>query len=110
MVARILETWKHLDGNLAGRSEEYEFNPKQLHPTIGMKKPPSKELMKAPSRFSVKPNIFLTSCLRTKITKNLVFPKTVSGVTQGWVANPLGVPDFSFTLSPYNCIMQHRLY
>lgn len=54
MVAKMLNTWKTFEGSFSVKSDE--FNPKQIALTLAMKAPPStEELMKAPSRFAMKP-------------------------------------------------------
>lgn len=56
MVARMLQTRQEFKGSFSGRSDVDEFNPKQIAQTIGMKEPPpTEQLMKAPSRFNMKP-------------------------------------------------------
>ena len=56
MVSRILDTRRGFEGSFSARSDVDEFNPKQIAPTLAMKAPPSTEdLMKAPSRFLLKP-------------------------------------------------------
>ena len=57
MVARMLQTRKAFEGRFSARSDVDEFNPKQIAPTLAMKAPPpTAELLKAPSRFAMKPN------------------------------------------------------
>lgn len=56
MAARMLFTRKEFQGIFSSRSDVDEFNPKQISPTLGMKEaPPTEQLLKAPSRFSMKP-------------------------------------------------------
>ena len=56
MVSRMLDTRRGFEGSFSARSDVDEFNPKQIAPTLAMKAPPSTEdLMKAPSRFLLKP-------------------------------------------------------
>ena len=45
MVAHILmcEVQSELEGNFSGRSDQDEFGPKQIAPTMGMKEPPPTE-------------------------------------------------------------------
>ena len=57
MVARMLQTRRAFEGSFSARSDVDEFNPKQIAPTLAMKAPPpTAELLKAPSRFAMKPN------------------------------------------------------
>jgi len=56
MAARMLLTRKEFQGSFSGPLDVDEFDPKQIAPTLGMKEPPpTEELMKGPSRFSMKP-------------------------------------------------------
>lgn len=56
MVARMLDLRRGFEGSFSAKSDVDEFNPKQIAPTLAMKAPPStEELMKAPSRFAMKP-------------------------------------------------------
>lgn len=56
MAARMLFTRKEFQGIFSSRSDVDEFKPKQISPTLGMKEaPPTEQLLKAPSRFSMKP-------------------------------------------------------
>ena len=56
MVARMLDTCRGSQGSFSARSDVDDFNPKQIAPTLAMKAPPpTEELMKAPSRFYLKP-------------------------------------------------------
>jgi len=55
MAARMLSTRKNFQVIFSSRSDVDEFNPKQIAPTIGMNEaPPTKQLLKASSRFSMK--------------------------------------------------------
>lgn len=56
MAARMLDTRKRFEGSFSAKSDVDDFNPKQIAPTLAMKAPPpTEELMKAPSRFAMKP-------------------------------------------------------
>ena len=55
MVAHMLKVRSEFEEKFSGRSDQDEFDPKQIAPTIGMKEPPpTEELLKAPSRFTMK--------------------------------------------------------
>lgn len=52
----MLDTSRGFEGSLSAWSDVDEFSRKQIAPTLAMKAPPSTgELMKAPSRFLLKP-------------------------------------------------------
>ncbi|KAK2564680.1 hypothetical protein P5673_012161 [Acropora cervicornis] len=56
MVYRMLDTSRGFEGSFSAWSDVDEFSPRQIAPTLAMKAPPSTgELMKAPSRFLLKP-------------------------------------------------------
>ena len=56
MVSRMLDIRRGFEGSFSAKSDVDEFDPKQIALTLAMKAPPStEELMKAPSRFSLKP-------------------------------------------------------
>lgn len=58
MVARMLDTCRGFPGSFSAKNDVNEFDPKQIAPTLAMKAPPSTdELMKVPSRFSLKPKV-----------------------------------------------------
>ncbi|XP_020616844.1 uncharacterized protein LOC110054824 [Orbicella faveolata] len=58
MVARMLHTERGFQGSFSAKNDVVEFDPKQIAPTLAMKATPStEELMKAPSRFSLKPKV-----------------------------------------------------
>ena len=55
MAAGMLSKRKEFQGIFSSRLDVNEFNPKQIAPTLGMKEaPPTEQLLKAPSRFSMK--------------------------------------------------------
>ena len=56
MVSSMLDTCRGFEGTFSGWSDVDEFSPKQIAPTLALKALPSTgELMKAPSRFLLKP-------------------------------------------------------
>ena len=58
MVVRMRDTRRGFQGSVSAKNDIDEFDPKQIAPTLAMKAPPStEELMKAPSRFPLKPKV-----------------------------------------------------
>ena len=54
----MLDTRRGFQGRFSAKNVVEDFDPKQIPPTLAMKAPPStEELMKAPSRFSLRPKV-----------------------------------------------------
>ena len=54
----MLDTQRGFQGSFSAKNDVDEFDPKQIAPTLAMKAAPStEELLKAPSRFSLKPKV-----------------------------------------------------
>ena len=61
MIAKMLQTRTQMEGSFNLPSDRNEFDPKQIATTIGMKEPPpTEELLKGPSRFIGKKNMWTT--------------------------------------------------
>ena len=52
IMSRMLKERSEFQGSISQQTDDNVFDPKQIAPTLGMKEPPpTKELMKGPSRF-----------------------------------------------------------